>query len=94
MFSYEITSPTEARNGLFQLLDKVVENREVFIINRRNGENVALIAESDLRSLVETVYLLRSPNNARNLFDAIEESNTGKIKPQSMEDLKGELGIE
>ncbi|NCO75734.1 MAG: type II toxin-antitoxin system prevent-host-death family antitoxin [Cyanobacteria bacterium] len=94
MFSYEITSPTEARNGLFQLLDKVVENREVFIINRRNGENVALIAESDLRSLVETVYLLRSPNNARNLFDAIEESTTGKIKPQSMEDLKGELGIE
>ncbi|WP_373478723.1 type II toxin-antitoxin system Phd/YefM family antitoxin [Geminocystis sp.] len=94
MFSYEITSPTEARNGLFQLLDKVVENREVFIINRRNRENVALIAESDLRSLVETVYLLRSPNNARNLFDAIEESTTGKIKPQSMEDLKGELGIE
>lgn len=94
MFSYGITSPTEARNGLFQLLDKVVKDREVFIINRRNGENVALIAESDLRSLVETVYLLRSPSNARNLFDAIEESTTGKIKPQSMEELKGELGIE
>lgn len=94
MFSYEITSPTEARKGLFQLLDQVVENREVLIINRRNGENVALIAESDLRSLVETVYLLRSSENARNLFDAIEESITGKIKPQSIEELKGELGIE
>ncbi|MDJ0729839.1 MAG: type II toxin-antitoxin system Phd/YefM family antitoxin, partial [Crocosphaera sp.] len=60
MFSYEITSPTEARNGLFKLLEKVAEDHQVFIINRRNGENVALIAESDLRSLVETVYLLRS----------------------------------
>ncbi len=90
MFSYEITSPTEARKGLFQLLDQVVENREVLIINRRNGENVALIVESDLRSLVETVYLLRSSENARNLFDAIEESTTGKIKPQSIEELKGE----
>lgn len=35
MFSYEITSPTEARKGLFQLLNQVVENREVLIINRR-----------------------------------------------------------
>ena len=94
MFSYEITSPTEARNGLFQLLEKVAEDHQVFIINRRKGENVALIAESDLRSLVETVYLLRSPANARRLFDAIEESTTGKIKSQTLEELKQELGIE
>ncbi|MEA5535454.1 type II toxin-antitoxin system Phd/YefM family antitoxin [Crocosphaera sp. XPORK-15E] len=59
MFSYEITSPTEARNGLFQLLEKVAEDHQVFIINRRHGENVALIAESDLRSLVETLEELK-----------------------------------
>lgn len=94
MLSYEITSPTEARKSLFQLLEKVAEEKEIFIINRRNGENVALIAESDLRSLVETVYLLRSPRNARHLFSAIEESTTGKIKPESLEELKEELGIE
>lgn len=94
MFSYEITSPTEARNGLFKLLDKVVENHQVFIINRRQGENVALIAESDLRSLVETVYLFRNPANSRHLLTAIEESITGKIHPQSLDELKEELGIE
>jgi antitoxin YefM len=94
MLSYEITSPTEARNGLFKLLDQVAEDHQVMIINRRNGENVALIAESELRSLVETVYLLRSPTNAHRLFSAIEESITKTIKPQSIEELKGELGIE
>jgi len=94
MLSYEITSPTEARNTLFQLLEKVVEDNQVFIINRRNGENVALIAESELRNLVETVYLLRSPANAHHLFSAIEESITGKIKAQSINELKEELGIE
>ncbi len=94
MFSYEITSPTEARKSLFQLLEKVAQDKEVFLINRRDGENVALIAESELRSLVETVYLLRSPSNARHLFGAIEESISGKIQPQSVEDLKGELGID
>jgi antitoxin YefM len=94
MFSYEIKSPTEARNGFFQLLDSVVENHQVFIINRREGENVALIAESDLTSLVETVYLLRNPANGRRLLDAIAESRSGEIQPQTVEELKQELGID
>jgi antitoxin YefM len=94
MLSYKITSPTDARNDFFKLLDLVVENHQVYIINRRDGENVALIAESDLVSLLETVYLLRSPANARRLLDAIEESKTGKIKPQTIAELQQELGIE
>jgi antitoxin YefM len=94
MLSYKITSPTDARNDFFKLLDLVVENHQVYIINRRDRENVALIAESDLLSLVETVYLLRSPANARRLLDAIEESETGKIQPQTIAELQQELGIE
>ncbi len=94
MLSYKITSPTDARNDFFKLLDLVVENHQVYIINRRDSENVALIAESDLVSLVETVYLLRSPANARRLLDAIEESKTGKIKPQTIAELQQELEIE
>jgi len=62
MLSYKITSSTDARNDFFKLLDQVVKNHQVYIINRRDGENVALIAESDLIGLVETVYLLRSPS--------------------------------
>ncbi len=74
----------------------------MYIINRRDTENVALIAESDLASLVETVYLLRrryascrqpSPENARRLLDAIEESKTG-IQSQTIAELQQELGIE
>ncbi|MBF2008928.1 MAG: type II toxin-antitoxin system Phd/YefM family antitoxin [Chlorogloeopsis fritschii C42_A2020_084] len=94
MFPYKITSPTDARNDFFKLLDLVVENHQVYIINRRDGENVALISESDLMSLIETVYLLRSPANARRLMDAMEESKTGKIKPQTIQELQQELGIE
>jgi antitoxin YefM len=60
MLSYKITSSTDARNDFFKLLDQVVQNHQVYIINRPDGENVALIAESDLIGLVETVYLLRS----------------------------------
>jgi antitoxin YefM len=94
MFSYKITSPTDARNDFFKLLDLVVKNHQVYIVNRRDAENVALIAESDLVSLVETVYLFRSGANARRLLDAIEESKTGKIQPQTIAELEQELGIE
>jgi antitoxin YefM len=45
MLSYNITSSTDARNDFFNLLDQVVQNHQVYIINRPDGENLALIAE-------------------------------------------------
>jgi antitoxin YefM len=93
MFASEITTPTEARAGFFQLIDRVAENHQICIINRREGENVALIAESDLNSLMETVYLFRSPVNAQRLLDAMAEVKSAKLVPQSIEELKQELGI-
>jgi antitoxin YefM len=58
MFSLEITSPTEAKAGFFQLLDRVVQNHQVCIINRRDDENVPLIAESDLNSIQADASIL------------------------------------
>ena len=43
--------------------------------------------------LVETVYLLRSPANARRLMDAMEESVTVKIEPQSIQELQQSWGL-
>jgi antitoxin YefM len=91
MFSSEITSPTEARAGFFQLLDRIAESHQICIINRRDGENVAMIAESDLNSLMETVYLFRSPANARRILDSLDEYRSGKTSPQSIEELCQEL---
>lgn len=92
MFSYDITSPTEARQSFFKILEQVADNHQVCLINRRDGENVALIAESDLNSLIETVYLFRSPSNAQWLLDALAEVQKGKLSPQSIEELRQELG--
>ena len=86
MFSTEITSPTEARAGFFQSIDRVAQSHQICIINRRDGENVALIAE--------TVYLFRSPANALHLFDSIDEYRSGKLVSQSIKELRQELGID
>lgn len=87
---------TNARNGLASLLDQVSKNSEIVIINRRNKPDVALISKEELDSLLETVYLLRSPNNAKELFKAIDESkqmDDAVIEPQSVKDLCDDLGI-
>lgn len=94
MIDFQIISPTEARQDFFNLLNTIVENNQVYIVNRRNGKNVALISEPDLVSLGETVYLFRNSANANRLFEAIEESKSGKIQPQSISELQQELGIE
>ena len=58
------TTYTRARATLASLCDRVAETREPYVIERRNGENVALISEAELNSLLETAHLLRSPKNA------------------------------
>ncbi len=87
---------TNARNGLASLLDRVSKNSEVVIINRRNKPDVALISKEELDSLLETVYLLRSPANAQELFKAIDESkqmDEAIVESQSIKDLCEDLGI-
>ena len=87
---------TNARNGLASLLDRVSENSEIVIINRRNKPDVALISKEELDSLLETVYLLRSPANAKDLFKAIEESkqmDDATVESQSIQDLCEDLSI-
>jgi antitoxin YefM len=82
------TSLTEASSQLSQLCDQVIADRDVIIITRPDGENVALIAADELESLMETVHLLRSPKNATRLLSAIEKAKARIQKPQSINELK------
>ena len=88
------TTYTQARANLATLLDEAIENREVVIIQRRGTESVALIAMSELSSLMETAYLLRSPRNAERLLTALERAQQRTLVAQSIEQLRSELGID
>lgn len=91
--SQEITY-SQVRANLAQILDRVAENREIVTIVRRNGADVALIAAEELSSLLESVYLLRSPANAKKLFSAMEWAKSDTAVPQSLAELKQELDLE
>lgn len=94
------TTYTKARENLASLLDKVVDDKEIIIIERRNKPNVALIAADELASLRETAYLLRSPKNAARLLEALEWSKSRDEEilesisvDGAIASLKQELGI-
>jgi antitoxin YefM len=65
------TTFSEAYANLAQLCDQVVADRDIVIITRQEGESAALIAAEELDSLMETAYLLRSPQNATRLLTAL-----------------------
>jgi len=88
------TSYSNARANLASILDEVVDHQQIFVVKRRNGKNVALIAEDELSSLLESVYLLRSPENAHRLHRALEWSESQEAQTQTVEELKQELGLE
>ncbi len=88
------TSYSNARANLASILDEVVDQQQIFIVKRRNGKNVALIAEDELSSLLESIHLLRSPENARRLYRALEWSESENAQPQTVDELKQELGLD
>jgi antitoxin YefM len=85
---------TSAREQLAKLLDRVTKDREVVIIQRRGGEDVAMIAADELASLTETAYLLRSPQNAERLLSALGRALKEKGIPYSVQELRREVGYD
>lgn len=88
------TTYTQARNGLAKLMDQATHNREVIIIQRRGEEDVALIAASELQSLMESSYLMRSPVNADRLLTALGRALKAEGQTLTPETLRQEVGLD
>jgi len=88
------TTYTQARDGLAKLLDQVTHNREVVVIQRRGEEEVAMIAASELESLMETAYLLRSPANAERLLSALGRALKNESQSLTIDALRHEVDFE
>jgi antitoxin YefM len=81
-----VVSFTEARNGLKAVLDSVVNDADTTVITRRDSEDAVVMSLDYYNSLMETVYLLRSPSNAGHLAKSIEQFKNGKVTPRDLID--------
>jgi antitoxin YefM len=88
------TTYTQARASLAKLLDEVTHNRQIVIIQRRGEEDVALVSADELSGLLETAHLLRSPLNAERLLSALARALRGEQEPLTLEQLRGEVGLD
>ncbi len=75
----KVVSFSEARNSLKTVLDHVVEDADYTIITRRDAEDAVVMSLDYFNSLLETVYLLKSPANAAHLERSIAQFRQGKV---------------
>ena len=87
------TTYTGARQNLAALMDQVTDTHEPILIRRRGKEPVALIAAEDLESWMETDYLLRSPENAERLKEAMARADAGEGQLLQVDELRERLGL-
>ncbi|WP_259720777.1 type II toxin-antitoxin system Phd/YefM family antitoxin [Synechococcus sp. CS-1328] len=85
------TTYSAARDQLKTLMDRVVADRDVVVVRRRNGGDVALVAADELEGLLETAHLLRSPRNAARLLSALERARQEDLPCHSLDDLTATL---
>ena len=87
------TTYTSARANFAVLCNEVATSRDVVIIRRRGGDDVALVAAAELRSLLKTAHLLRSPRNAQRLLRALNRARRGTARPKSVAELRRALDL-
>jgi antitoxin YefM len=85
------TTYTHARANLAALCDEVTSTREPIVIHRRGSEDVMLVAATELRSLMETAHLLRSPKNAQRLLTALVRAQNQELAPETVDSLRREF---
>jgi antitoxin YefM len=74
-------SISEVNSNFLKILDQVSHTKTVCFIRQNENEDVAIIAKSELDSLLETLYLLKSPENAKRLLSALDRAvNNKQIK--------------
>jgi len=88
------TSFTSLRENLADILNRVTDDQEIFIVRRKGSRDVALVPAAELAGLMETAHLLRSPRNSRRLQTALRRAESGKGKPAFVEQLRRETGLD
>lgn len=89
----ESISYSELRSRLKTSFDRVCEEHVPLLVKRRHGEDVVVISREDYASMEETAYLLRSPENARRLLEALNRNPEDRISFDDLQAVKDEAGI-
>jgi len=75
---------SDARANLKTVMDRVAADKAPVAITRQRAEGVVMVSASDWASIEETLYLLNSPANARELLEAVRGLEAGEGKERAL----------
>jgi len=78
----------------FQKVYEEIESEVNYVYSSDTISSFRLLVKEMLKemsSLEETVYLLSSPKNAKKLHKSIKQAQSGKLKPQAVDEIFEEL---
>ena len=78
------TCAGDRRANLASTMDRVCQDHEPLIITRNGQQSVVMLSLEDYKSLEETAFLLRSPENAKRLLGAVDALSKGKGKERQL----------
>lgn len=87
-----VVSFSEARKHLKSVLDTVNDDANATIVTRRDADDAVVMSLDYYNSLMETVYLLKSPANASHLADSIAQYKAGKTVARELIDTADDSG--
>ncbi len=77
---------TKVRQNLASAIDSVIDDHTPLIITKGSDKAVVMMSLNDWNAWQETMYLLRSPANAKRLLTATQDFEQGKnlLKKRSL----------
>lgn len=73
----KIMSSAEASKDFINILDSLNDDADMIFINSQNDKDAVVMSLDHYNSLVETIYLLRTPANAAHLTKSIAQYRAG-----------------
>ena len=75
---------TQARKNFTSVMNRVCDDHAPIIITRQSERPVVMMSLEDYSAIEETMYLLKSPANARRLYKALEKLKEGSYQKQDL----------
>jgi antitoxin YefM len=75
-----VTTISKFRKNAKNYFDQVIEDKDVLLITRNDGQTVVVMTLDDYNSKAETDYLNSSIVNRKHLEKSIADSRSGKVE--------------
>lgn len=76
---------SQARNNLRDLINKVCDDFDEYIITTKDDKSAVLISYEEYSSMKETMYLLSSKNNRDRLNESMDQIENLKFSKREIE---------